>query len=73
MPYEKCKYIFTNNSKNHKKGEICHAVIRKKTNGSYCWQHQHVQGEEIELNHPNIEDTEDEKIDFIQLENSSKK
>jgi hypothetical protein len=34
-----CKYIFTNNSKTHKKNEVCGSVIRKK--GSlYCWKHQ---------------------------------
>jgi hypothetical protein len=68
MPY--CRYIFTNNSKNHKKGEKCGAVIRKKAN-IYCWQHQHAHNEEIKLKHQNIEEIEDEKIDFIQLENSS--
>ena len=66
-----CNYIFTNNSKNHKKGEKCNAVIRKKANGSYCWQHQHVQAEEIEFKPQNIEVIEDEKIHFIQLQNSS--
>jgi hypothetical protein len=68
---QKCKYIFTNNSKNHQKGEVCNAVIREKANGAYCWQHQHAQGEEIEIKHENIENLEKEKIDFIQLENSS--
>jgi hypothetical protein len=58
-----CNYIFTNNSKNHKKGEKCNIVIRKKAN-SYCWQHQHAH-EEIELNHENIENIEDEKFHLI--------
>jgi hypothetical protein len=67
----KCNYIFTNNSKKHKKGEVCNAVIRKKDNGVYCWQHQHAQSGEIEINH--LENIENEKFDFIQLENSSSK
>jgi hypothetical protein len=71
MPYEKCKYIFTNNSKNHQKGTVCGAAIRKKANGAYCWQHQHAQGEEIEIKQ--VEDIENKNFDFIQLENSSKK
>jgi hypothetical protein len=60
---QKCKYVFTNNSKNHQKGEVCGAVIRKTDNGVYCWQYQHAQSKEMEINH--FKNIENEKFDFI--------
>jgi hypothetical protein len=67
-----CTYIFTNNSKNHKKGEICNAVIRKK-GANMCWQHQHTQDQKVEIEHNINGNTENEKINWTQLENSKEK
>jgi hypothetical protein len=62
MPY--CQYIFTNNSKSHKKGEVCNCVIRKK-GATYCWKHERTQEN---VSEPETSKHSDE--DFIQLENS---
>jgi hypothetical protein len=59
-------YQFTNNSKTHKRGEICGSMIRKKSY-NYCWKHQMSDKQLIP------EDKKQNDLEFIQLENSSEK
>jgi hypothetical protein len=66
-----CKHVFTNNSKTHKKNEVCGSVIRKK-GSSYSWKHQqndspqndNIQSDQLIVRPEN---------NFIQLENSQNK
>lgn len=63
-----CKDIFTNNSKTHKKNDVCCSVIRKK-DSSYCWKHQqndNTQNDNIQSDQLIVRP----ENNFIQLENS---
>jgi hypothetical protein len=59
-----CEYVFTNNSKSHKKGEVCNCVIRKK-GVTYCWKHERTLD-----NAPEFETKQPADTNYIQLENS---
>jgi hypothetical protein len=59
-----CQYIFTNNSKSHKKGEVCNSVIRKK-GVTYCWKHERTQN-----NTPEPDTKSPSDMDYVQLKNS---
>ena len=69
-----CNYVFPHTTKNHQKGSICGSYIRKK-DCEMCWQHQKkptIQDDNKVVQLSESEEKEKE-IEFIQLENSSKK
>jgi hypothetical protein len=73
-----CKHIFSNNSKTHKKGEVCNSHIRKKEE-QFCWRHKQIpqaQLNDIDEIKPDsvsqiLDSSSEEQATFIQLENSA--
>jgi hypothetical protein len=80
----RCDYVFPNNTKSHKKNDVCNIVLRRK-NTTKCWRHAKKEeiNEEIEIDidlDENIQNTNDNVLEktkntlsdsnFIQLVNS---